>query len=332
MKVRTYERLLRIIEGDDPSRIRRVGALVIHGMGTPDFAPKWPRATKPYPDLKERRPAFHLRMAKAIADRIKVKHSPLDPLDIAWQPIDYHSVMGPSQHNYLQRIASNTRWDSLRSFTLSALGDAASYDYRDDDDGAVYKRIQMSIYNAVRSLASRIEQGAPIILFANSLGGAVVTDYIWDRQKMEEERKKTLSKGNEPKIDPLADAGIDFTTQLTGIVTFGCNIPIFAHSHKPIEAIDFPDKLPPKYRSVAQWRNINDKDDVLGFPLIDLGGHYLAMSKKTNDFEERVLVDMPINTDWIPWLGTPFSHMSYWTDDDFIRPSAEMVARILEIA
>jgi hypothetical protein len=328
----TYDRLLSFVEGDDPNRVRKIGALVIHGMGTPEFSPAWPKPRQAYNPDREHTPAFHLPMARKIAKRIRVSHSSLDPLDIAWQPIDYHKVLAPQQHRYLRRIASGTRWDSLRSFTLSALGDAAAYDYRDESDGAVYKQIQTAIHEAIGALAARIEPGAPIVLFANSLGGAVITDYIWDRQNWGQGHDAAASDEDDPTPDPFAAGAIDLTTQLTGVVTFGCNIPIFAHANTPVRAIDFPDRLPAEYRRVARWLNINDKDDVLGFPLIELGDDYEAMSNKINGDGKSILEDLPVNTDWIPWLGTPFSHMSYWTDDDFIRPSAELVARILEIA
>ena len=57
---------------------------------------------------------------------------------------------------------------------------------------------------------------------------------------------------------------------LAGMLTFGCNIPLFtfAHDLEDLKPIKFPgENLTDGEKEVAKWINFYDADDVLGYPL-----------------------------------------------------------------
>jgi len=70
----------------------------------------------------------------------------------------------------------------------------------------------------------------PVIILAHSLGGHIMSNYIWDMQKPKNSLPDDLSS-------------FERLEYLAGMITFGCNIPVFAFAHRKIETIDFPGKI-----------------------------------------------------------------------------------------
>ncbi|MCH7761910.1 hypothetical protein IIA15_11020, partial [candidate division TA06 bacterium] len=134
-------------------------------------------------------------------------------------------------------------------------------------------------------------------------------------------------------VDELTHAGkFEKMVNVTGIITFGCNIPLFVIGNDPIEAIEFPHRnLSDELKSKAEWHNYYDPDDVLGFPLKELKYSYDGLEKPPNvySYPDVVMEDVPIQVGNFLIGGTPKSHTSYWGDNKFVEPVAKYIRRFL---
>jgi hypothetical protein len=137
-----------------------------------------------------------------------------------------------------------------------------------------------------------------------------MSDYIWDQQK----------EASLPHPRWTATERLD---NLAGMVTFGCNLPLFSLAYNPVTCFWFPPKtLPSKLAAVAKWYNLFDPDDVLGFPIKPLSeSHYAAVTE-----------DIEINAGGLLSSWNPLSHNEYWTDDDLIQPVTELISNIIRAA
>ena len=109
---------------------------------------------------------------------------------------------------------------------------------------------------------------------------------------------------------------------LAGMVTFGCNIPLFTFAYTNVAPIVFPAAElpdPGDVRDKAKWLNYYDPDDVLGYPLKSINAAYDAVVDE----------DIPINVGGLFSSWNPLSHNKYWTDNDFTKPAAEFIATFL---
>ena len=84
----------------------------------------------------------------------------------------------------------------------------------------------------------------PLVVLAHSIGGHIMSNYIWDIQK------------KRPIVEPGANKFERMET-LAGIITFGCKIPLFTFALKDIVPITLPGGV--------KWLNYFDPDDVLGY-------------------------------------------------------------------
>jgi hypothetical protein len=148
----------------------------------------------------------------------------------------------------------------------------------------------------------------PLVLLAHSLGGHIMSNYIWDRQK--------------PGASPAGTSSFRKLETLAGMITFGCNIPFFTFAYKKsdIKPIRFPgSKLPPVLDLLARWKNYYDPDDILGYPLQPINQAY-----------SKLVEDIPINVGGLFTSWNPTSHSKYWTDNDFTKPVAAFLKELLE--
>jgi hypothetical protein len=186
---------------------------------------------------------------------------------------------------------------------MSALGDPASYlsgYFR--NDAPVYAKIHECVRTSLERLDARLGTvgNKPLVVLAHSLGGVVMSNYIWDEQRGQGAGRTAFER----------------TETLTGLVTYGCNIPLFLPPSPPIECVRFPaPTLPAQYRPAAAWRNVYDPDDVLGYPIADIW----------DEPHGTVIDDVAINAGMWPMSETPFAHTAYDRDDDFL----DIVERVL---
>ena len=256
-----------------------VAVAVIHGMGTqePDFAED---------------------MIDELNDRI-------DGSDrIAWQSIFWADVLQSRQDDYLRNANSQNDLDFflLRKFVVGALGDASAYRRVNNAPNSTYGQVHTKVRNGIKELyedPNKLNsQVKPLIILAHSLGGHIMSNYIWDIQK----RRPIVPPGNNR---------FERMRTLVFFITFGCNIPLFTFALQRI--------LPIRLPSSAEWFNYFDPDDVLGYPLKPINSAY----------NQTVSEDITINVGGILTSWNPASHTRYWTDNSFTKPVARLISRFL---
>jgi alpha-beta hydrolase superfamily lysophospholipase len=255
-----------------------LGVLVIHGMGSQEsyFAD---------PLIEE----VSERLGKSAAARV------------AWAPVYWQDILKERQSAYMREAKRNYDVDAirLRNFVVSALGDAAAYQKVQGSANQTYERIHEKVASSLHNLADVQLAGAkrPIVVVAHSLGGHIMSNFVWDRQHDSAAKKKALGP-------------VESMQTLAGMVTFGCNIPLFTFAYDKVEPIKFPGaRLSAADKRRARWLNFYDPDDILGYPL-----------KALPAYRKVVHRDIPINAGGIFSSWNPASHSQYWTDNDLTRP------------
>lgn len=223
-----------------------------------------------------------------------------------WAEIWWADILEAREKAYLQAANANNEldWISLRRFMLRAFGDASAYRRTANVCTSAYREIHTRIRNAIATLDSG--EDTPLIVMAHSLGGHIISNYIWDMQQ------------GKP-VAPPADSKFQRMETLAGLITFGCNIPLFTLAHKKsdIRPIRFPGRgLNAAQRKKTRWLNFYDPDDVLGYPLKAINARYAKVVS-----EDRAINAGGLLTSW-----NPMSHQGYWTDDDFTKPVARFIA------
>lgn len=232
---------------------------------------------------------------------------------VAFEPVYYQDVLQGPQVEIFTRMREHIDWMALRKFMLYGFSDAATLEYRREDPGSPYEKTQRRILEAMQRLLETCGPDCPVVAVAQSLGGQVLSNYLWDAQS------GTPSAGVwvTPQVPPgsPADSFLRIRT-LERLFTTGCNIPLFVSGRRKIVAIDKP-------TSTFKWTNCYDEDDVLGWPLQPLSPSY-----------EALVEDVAVNAGGGA-LGTilkswnPASHGQYWTDGEVI---SRIVAAIKERA
>lgn len=305
---------------------RHVGILVVHGIGVNDLT---------YAEL----------FMQSVMNRLPRS----DRCRVHWHPVFWADVIRPHQMGYMQRAQGmvSLRFPRMRKFVLSALADAASYSRIGDPNESVYLDIQRKLERAVRHLKDDTDLDRPVIIVAHSLGCHIASSYIHDTWKL---RRKALTrlelmangmsseqafedlKARHYSADDLAllqrndeqlkEDRFEDLQSLCGIITLGCNIPVFTFRYHPfqIRPIGFPSEgLPSAFKGKTEWLNFFSPFDPLGFPLKPLSPAY----------------DQCVTEDVQVWCGeglsflTPYSHSGYWTHWRVIRRTVNMIRKLL---
>ena len=270
---------------------KRLAIAVIHGMG-------------------EQEEGFAADMIDELNGRVGDLNK--DPEEIAWQPIFWADILAGPQKGYLEEAENNhdLDWVWLRKLVVNYLGDAAAYQKVTSPANTTYELIHGRVRDGVTALNDALDDPeTPLIVMAHSLGGHIMSNYIWDVQH----------GGGTPAPGP---SPFERMQTLAGMVTFGCNIPLFTFAYSDVKPIEFPaPELPDPgdAREKAKWLNYYDPDDVLGYPLKSINTAYDAVVDE----------DIAINVGGLLTNWTPLSHNKYWTDNDFTRPAAEFIGSFL---
>jgi hypothetical protein len=279
----------------------RIGALVVHGMG---------RQAAGYSE--------GLRIA--LLDQLGTQAWRIEWKEVLWAPIldPRESDLWTAMNTAVNPAGMPIRlgWNTTRQFVLHNLGDATAYQ-RDRHVESAGQLIHQRVSNAIEDLETALDDpAAPVVVLAHSLGGHIMSNYIWDRQH-----------GKQPSL-LLPQAPIPM---LAGMVTFGCNIPLFALAFRDAKPIDLPGAgiTNPAVVDATRWLNFVDKDDVLGWPLRplymkDFADLTVAQQRTVNKLEDYEISVGSLSTGW-----TPASHDGYWEDDDFVSPVADYLTRLL---
>ncbi|GAB3549435.1 hypothetical protein GCM10027343_31170 [Noviherbaspirillum agri] len=256
--------------------------------------------------------------------------------DLAFRAVNYQKSLQQNQEEVWRRIQERSlRFKELRQFFLYGIADAAGLENRKEMDGSVYEDAQVEIARHLLSARREMQGNGPVVVIAQSLGGQVFSSYLYDAQRAEEAARNPGIPGPQAGIwknldafiarisdngQPLTDAEKWFLAGNTvvGLVTTGCNIPIFVAAHKQMHIK--PIKPP---TAGFRWLNLYDRHDPLGWPLQPLRGGY-----------ETLVEDHEVNVGRgiLGWAAsfTPLSHTAYWQDDDVILPLAKMLEQVLE--
>lgn len=267
---------------------RKVGVLVIHGMGS-------------------QQPMFSAGLQREVSRRLGALHDRL-----AWQEIHWTDVLKDREDDLWACMARarepdgsavDLDWRRIRRFVVHNFGDATAY-HRDWVAQSAYAAIHTVVHDNVVALKTSLaDPGAAIVVMAHSLGGHIMSNYIWDGQH------STL-----PPFEPIQ--------ALAGMITFGCNIPLFSLAFPVATPINLPGTgvRKPAVRAAAKWLNFLDADDVLGWPVKPLYEKGLASLTAPQRRTVGLIEDHEINVGSLVTSWNPAAHQRYWTDNDFTRP------------
>ncbi|MDX8390661.1 MAG: hypothetical protein R8M38_09230 [Mariprofundaceae bacterium] len=259
----------------------------------------------------------------AMRDEINA-HLAADKTNVAWGEIFWAEVLAARERDYLKRAyaeCDDLDWKGLRRLMVNGFADAAAY-RKDDGNNTAYADIHRVIGKTITDLDDG--SNAPLLILAHSLGGHIISSYIYDMQQASKKEKNShLNKFQRMET-------------LTGIVTFGCNIPFFtiAHHRADIRPIRFPgNALTPEQAAKSEWNNYYDPDDVLAYPLKAINKQSdipdSEREKGVKSYDETVKEDISINAGNIVTSWNPTAHSGYWQDNDFTKPVAAMIKRLI---
>ena len=281
----------------------RVALITVHGMGEtlPDYA-------------------------DGLMARLRTRLGPLAG-QVVMRSVYYQGILHGNQRLVWDRTAATgkVRYDALRKFVLYGLGDAAGLENRKEIPGSVYEQAQGEIATALLS-AHAAQPGMPVVFVAHSLGGQVLSSYLYDAQKAA--ANQPVGAGIWRNIDawaaatlgrPLTASELAFIGGGTcaGLITTGCNIPIFVAAHKEMHIIPI---APPT--SLFKWINFYDPDDVLGWPLQPLSSGYRTL------VEDRAINAGGGVGDFLLRSWNPLAHNTYWDDGAVQDAIAAMLRRL----
>ncbi len=260
---------------------KKIAVLVVHGMGTAGPSKK-PKTTKP---------TYSEPLFSAVRN---IVGGTSFGANVAWREAFYADILDDNQDKFLKSVASSVSIGMVRKFVVNNLGDPASYRTdRNDPNNTIYDDVHASIDATVGLLEDEVEEGAPLVILAFSLGCYVICNHIWDR--------------NDNKAKGLRNMH-----QVASLITFGCNMPIFtfAYAYDKIFPIQNPgDQLAEKFTTKTWWLNYFGAYDPLGFPMKQAGAGYAQMVKNKELQDIKVNVGGPI-----PGFDL-MGHNNYWWDD-----------------
>ncbi len=287
---------------------QKIAIAVIHGMGSQG-------AERPAPHEYVFSHQMYFGLRQVMGDAFFE--------DVIWREIFWSDILQKRQDDFRQHLVENegARWPWLRGFAMNRLADAAAYRRGAGDMGSrSYQAIHHRISETMEDLERLAGGDTPLLVFAHSLGGHIMSNYIYDQF------------ANKPVVEPKSSFQ-RFET-LSHFVTFGCNIPVFTFNEPrdEIRPIQYPGKRV-EMRGVGRpwWLNFNDRDDFLGMPLAPSSPHYQAMADR-GELQESWINTRP----WVTGM-TPLSHNLFWKDRNFHQMLAPLMkaastADILDVA
>jgi len=280
--------------------VAKLGILVIHGMGS-------------------QRPGYSTPFTDEVSARLGASAA-----DVVWQEIYWADVIAHREEalwECMQRALDRCDrpipldWRSVRELVVHNFGDAIAYQRDLSPGGSTYDAIHARVSDEIERLRPALQsRRSPVVVIAHSLGAHIMSNYIWDRQHSGPKRP-----------DPL-----EGLPGLCSFITFGCTIPLFSLAFPVARPITVPGHaIRQPLRNQARWLNFFDRDDVLGWPVRPLyeknRTHLTRAQRRTVErIEEREIDAGTLVTRW-----NPLSHTGYWTDDDFTRPVATHLRRLL---
>ncbi len=273
---------------------KKIALITIHGMGDTE---------------RDYYTGFYDQMKKSLGEKAWPK--------VIFKSLYYQDILQGQQEEILGRMRDQVDWIKLRRFLLYGFSDAASLEYKKRVKNSPYYLTQKMIMKAMDDVFEEAgNRQIPVMVVANSLGGQVISSYIWDAQRIDASVGVWSMQRDDEVHEGSPRDQFRRMKSLHQFYTLGCNIPIFVAGHKNIEAIKPP-------TADFKWHNFYDKDDVLGWPLQPLSQSY-----------EKLVEDIQINVGrglfskiFKSW--NPLSHGQYWQDKNVIRHIAVNMKKII---
>ncbi len=223
---------------------------------------------------------------------------------ISFQSVYYQNLLQSSQSRVFEDTKRHISGKELREFLLYSFSNTASLESSRGEVKGAYVQAQMQVMDALRKAYAELGgQPARVVIIAQSLGGQVLSNYIWDAQHPGRSGV-WRNIADYLQVDAHEQAFLKLSS-LYRLFTTGCNIPILVAGHGDIQPLAPPN---PDFR----WFNFYDADDVLGWPLQPLSAAY-----------ENLVEDIPSNVGQgiQGWLTSwnPLSHSNYWSDRGFLE-------------
>jgi hypothetical protein len=283
----------------------KAALLTVHGMG-------------------ETREDYHLSLLEALKKRLGNR---FDLVSV--HRVYYQNLLQANEAAVWEACKDHVDYHGLRRFLLFGFADAAGLETGKDAPQSIYELAQREIARNLLDARAAVGGDGPVIAIAQSLGGQVLSSYVYDAQKAIKARAG-VPNVNYPgagmwqrhyvEDGTWGDALLAFASGATlrTLFTTGCNIPIFVAAHKRMSIIPIDEP-----NSRFEWHNFYDPDDVLGWPLQPLA----------NGYNELVL-DHSINSgsgivDWALKSWNPLSHTTYWTDGNVVDALAQALGECL---
>ena len=281
----------------------KLGVLVIHGMGSQE-------------------PGFSAPMVAEIQNRLGGVAE-----RVVWKELFWADLLQEREEDLWRAMETATCDDGhdvplshhgLRKFILHSFGDAVAYQKDGSRHDNIYRLIHNRVSECVQSLISLLgEESAPVVVLAHSLGGHIISNYLWDRQHI-------------PAGESDPQESID---NLLGLITMGCNMPLFSLAYSEAHPIQIPGSGITNHELIqnAAWLNYYDKNDVFGWPVLPMYAKNLsALTLGEMETYDRIR-DFEINVGSIFSSWNPLSHEAYWTDNNFTTPVAKYLKEIISV-
>lgn len=273
---------------------RKIAVAVIHGIGkqTPNFAEKM---------LFELNQHFGPEMIEDVIIRT-----------VFWAP-----VLQKDEEELLRRteLGGPLHFPETRRFLIDFLADALAYQPTGDDRRA-YDGIHAVFAATLADLAATAGPDAPLCVIAHSLGTIIASNYLYDLQV--DPFKHLISDDVRGLIH---DTPLEKGHTLALLYTLGSPIALWSLRYREFgRPINVPS---PRLRDFhaeieGEWVNYYDQDDVVGYPLKALNGHYAQV----------VTRDAQVNAGNLIQFWNPMSHLGYWTDRDVVEPMAKKLIEV----
>jgi len=266
---------------------KKIGILVIRGSGESGFKKQEKFLSKIY-----------RRLDKSGFSSDQIQH----------EMVDWYGPLQVQQESALDRIYAakiNLRSRATRRLIVTNIGDLITYGGKPNTQSNGYADTHKLVHQSILTLKNELEENAPLIILAASMGTEIISNYIWDRQ-------------HATGPDPLGNSPFERFETLTGLFTLGNNFPIFAAAHD-IDAMDpitFPSPdLVPHLLERAVWENYYDKNDSMGYPI-----------KALNDkYAEANVADIQINVGNLLTSWNLLSHFGYWRSRKLVKRIARYI-------
>jgi hypothetical protein len=147
---------------------------------------------------------------------------------VYFAPVLFSDLLQDNQEKVMDAMKKgDLDWIKLRKILLYGFSDAAGLEHRAFEPNSPYKQAQKRILEALdKAYGAMGNKSKPVVIVAQSLGGQVLSNYIWDAQAKKAnqgiwtKQPDSISKGSaKDRFRRLKSLKFLFTT--------GCNIPIF---------------------------------------------------------------------------------------------------------